>query len=889
MHPACTGTYIFAPQVGTVSAAVAVWLVAVTVYFFTSPNNPRHKWARLVGRVALTAALALYPAATTGAISLVHCTTTTLSVRSLSTLDGGPTMSNLANPSATASVTVLASDPYVMCWSPRGSQQPAGIVAVVTIAIYVILLPVGCLVGLLRDKALRFSLHGVPRRCAVLFIRDLLPLSSAVGGSASEPLPDPLLAPFLSDYRPEAWFTKHADLLLTLTLAILKALLPYPSTLSQVLLKACIVTLIALGLASHSLFARPFLPADAWKGWVRALILVITAGSAISNACSSLTKLGHAGESVTEGVSILSYVLLGLVGITAVVLVVGFCHSVWVSAAIEQRSMEERHISVKDATTNPLYIEKGARRKLMPHFDEASVEPAFDCTNGGDVVTVDVQQDERVQWRVDNSISRRTSTRHVSMPLRTREVTSTTGTISQVGSELVASEMFAYVSPLRMPHVHFKSATGGSAVRGPESTEQFHFLSPVLVRSVKQKSSRRLKQSPWSVAALHAATSANGDLAAGHVAALQVRDALRASESSSFSDRDAGSLAIQLCDLLKGRAQHDPAVAEAVCEALVALRRRVGNTCVMQTLTSDDGFALRTLIRNICDDDNHVSSRTLALKSAAGSLLSEVAEESEAFARAAINEGAIQALASAASADSINADAPLNALVALTAHKAGSVVLTNGGGMETLACLMASREPLSCTVLAAAANLVANAAAHENSAAGRFLAAGGAKALVGLFRRCTTAANECGNEANAALLASAVAGAICSIAATSLAESANELLNAGALCSLATVLRLFAHDAAVSEVMCWALLLLLKVLVRLPIRSRAGADTPLPICDGTSVLATTRVLESAGVNAAAVMADVEAVLAAHAERAGHASPVITQARALQQLLLRGTD
>jgi hypothetical protein len=34
--------------------------------------------------------------------------------------------------------------------------------------------------------------------------------------------PPPLLAPFLSDYRPGAWYTRHADLALLLLLAALQ-------------------------------------------------------------------------------------------------------------------------------------------------------------------------------------------------------------------------------------------------------------------------------------------------------------------------------------------------------------------------------------------------------------------------------------------------------------------------------------------------------------------------------------------------------------------------------------------------------------------------------------------------------------------------------------------
>ena len=117
--------------------------------------------------------------------------------------------------------------------------------------------------------------------------------SSASGTSPPLPLPpDPLLAPFLGDYRPGAWYTKHADLGLTLTLSLLSALLPRPASLPLAVTKACISAAYALALAAHALLARPYLPGDAWKGWVRALLLTVTAGCAVSSALATAARLG---------------------------------------------------------------------------------------------------------------------------------------------------------------------------------------------------------------------------------------------------------------------------------------------------------------------------------------------------------------------------------------------------------------------------------------------------------------------------------------------------------------------------------------------------------------------------------------------------------------------
>ena len=126
LPPACTGAYAFASQVGAMGAALGVWTAAVLAYALTSPYNSGrlHRWGRLGGRAALTAALVLYPSATAAAASLLHCTPVTVSARALSTLDGGPPLAPSGAPLASVTVPLVASEARTpsSCAGHRGGR-----------------------------------------------------------------------------------------------------------------------------------------------------------------------------------------------------------------------------------------------------------------------------------------------------------------------------------------------------------------------------------------------------------------------------------------------------------------------------------------------------------------------------------------------------------------------------------------------------------------------------------------------------------------------------------------------------------------------------------------------------------------------------------------------
>jgi len=107
-----------------------------------------------------------------------------------------------------------------------------------------------------------------------------------------EPSPDPALGVFFYDYKPAAWYTKHLDLGLLLLLSLFRALLPRPTTLAGIAGKTATVCVALLASCAHVLWVRPYLEADAWMGWVRALLLMDSLGVTLLGATTLAMDAG---------------------------------------------------------------------------------------------------------------------------------------------------------------------------------------------------------------------------------------------------------------------------------------------------------------------------------------------------------------------------------------------------------------------------------------------------------------------------------------------------------------------------------------------------------------------------------------------------------------------
>jgi hypothetical protein len=158
---------------------------------------------------------------------------------------------------------------------------------------------------------------------------------------------DILLDPFLGDYEPHGWNTKHIDLALLLLLSLLRALLPRPATLEGIVSKAAVSVVCILAVCAHVLLVRPFRTDQAWKGWVRAALLVDSAGCVLLNAVVAASDLELGGAALTRSITVGSYALLVACLMTFVVLLVGFIASMykgeWVKRSPQHVARVLRH------------------------------------------------------------------------------------------------------------------------------------------------------------------------------------------------------------------------------------------------------------------------------------------------------------------------------------------------------------------------------------------------------------------------------------------------------------------------------------------------------------------------------------------------------------------
>ena len=246
-------------------------------------------------------AQALYPATTLTAVELVVCNPVVLSAQGASSLDGGPPLSPGTPPDAVVSLYVSARNSFFVCWA--GHHAGVGALAAVVLPVYVFGLPALTLWWLWRDPWVTAEVRRAeaisggeayapsPSQPSARGVDDCvgagagsartsldlsppaveLALASAQPGEgAPAAVPDPLLGVFFYDYKPTAWYTKHIDLALLLLLSLFRALLPRPADLIGIVAKAAAICTALLAASVHVLWARPYLDADAWMGWVRA-------------------------------------------------------------------------------------------------------------------------------------------------------------------------------------------------------------------------------------------------------------------------------------------------------------------------------------------------------------------------------------------------------------------------------------------------------------------------------------------------------------------------------------------------------------------------------------------------------------------------------------------
>ena len=391
MPPACTGAYPFESEVSLMGLALCAWLLCIAMYYSRHRIALRGRLSQAVilcGRTALTVAVVFYSSSASTAVSLLNCPSVSVAVGSLAALDGGAAVTyagmttNDSGRGTTVAVRVLGKNPFFVCW--EGSHRAAGILATVTLTLYVAVLPVLLLGWAWKDPWLQAQLrkergsehipvctcgrrkkdfvdgeqfvqnpmrtktarHVVMRRPEHEREQRELSIATAVRSVSSSPssslnpcpspspchTPDPMLQPVLGDYVPTAWYTKLADVLLLLVLALLRVLVPQPATVAHIATKAAVTCSLLLAVCAHVLLVRPYLPQQAWKNWVRALLLFDSSGCALLNAAVSALDSGLGGPRLRASVPVGSYILLVLCCITLGVLLWRFGVSMYAGA-----------------------------------------------------------------------------------------------------------------------------------------------------------------------------------------------------------------------------------------------------------------------------------------------------------------------------------------------------------------------------------------------------------------------------------------------------------------------------------------------------------------------------------------------------------------------------
>jgi hypothetical protein len=352
-------------------AALSAWGLTVAAYYsrcwlIAADFSPARTAAGTMGHIAMLVTLVLYPSVSGTSVKLLNCSKVTMASGGAAGLDGGQAVSNFATRGATVTLRVLTNDQFFVCWA--GSHNAAGIFAAVVVVLYVSVMPVLTLWWVLQDARLRSdrrrkgdlfgdgaALSTQTHRSAPAYDRPSSVVSVFRGASvssleqgeiwASNPLhvahamplvappslppADTILSPFLDDYEPHGWQTKHLDLFLLLLLSLLRALMYRPTTMGEITTKAAVSCTALFLVCAQVIIVRPFRADQSWKGWVRAMLLLDSAGCVLLNAAVAASDENMGGASLTASINIGSYILFVACSLTLVLLLVGFVMSMF--------------------------------------------------------------------------------------------------------------------------------------------------------------------------------------------------------------------------------------------------------------------------------------------------------------------------------------------------------------------------------------------------------------------------------------------------------------------------------------------------------------------------------------------------------------------------------
>ena len=150
----------------------------------------------------------------------------------------------------------------------------------------------------------------------------------------SVPDADSLLLPILSDYSPSAWYTKFIDLALLLTLALLNALIPRPTTVVLIAIKTSVSCAAQLAVMIHVVVVRPYVQGQEWKVYVRALLLMLSICCSLLSTSVYVHQFGLGSNSLAASIDAGAYIVFVLSCLALIVLVGGFCVSMYAGESL---------------------------------------------------------------------------------------------------------------------------------------------------------------------------------------------------------------------------------------------------------------------------------------------------------------------------------------------------------------------------------------------------------------------------------------------------------------------------------------------------------------------------------------------------------------------------
>lgn len=164
--PSCSGGYPFELEVGIMSTALGVWIIALSTTCTRVADTGSRSLFRggvvaSIARGAIAASLIMYPIASTVAMKLLNCEYVELATSVLDSFDGARSLASQdsQNQRGTTRISVLHSNPYFACWASDGAHTRTAAFAIAVLVVYSLGVPCMLFFRASRDSWLHNKLY----------------------------------------------------------------------------------------------------------------------------------------------------------------------------------------------------------------------------------------------------------------------------------------------------------------------------------------------------------------------------------------------------------------------------------------------------------------------------------------------------------------------------------------------------------------------------------------------------------------------------------------------------------------------------------------------------------------------------------------------------------